>query len=603
MLVPLALSSISALALSILTYHPYQKHLTLHGLKKDPLSRPASSLNLESCEPVYPNKFLGPASAAEPAFCDDVVLHHQTKMAYMSCDPGRLGWDARMGVWEDEEVKEEGQGEAAIWAWDTSVESLPRKLFIKLPLPSDPVQPPKDLLRTFHPSGLAVTYSHPHYSDQGVENPAALVILVANHPKAHEAGVVDVFVHNLDSIGGRNSNIMRWIRRIEGDSLKEEERRLSPFRMEIFDEQHSKSLPRDGRSIEEKVLEGMSREEYASAHVRIPSFLFTSLALPTVRGGETAAGTTRSSSSSSVIDSYLTYAKALMMPTNDLPPQDAFIYHANANVTMNVLSEGSLPSWRGFPPLIKATDGGGKEAGSNSSLATFYASTLSGEESKISEWTQHWVKGIRAGIKEHLVESGSGEGVVGEKKTMISIKTYTPQFVTFWRHKLKRPLWAIGSDRLGRIWAAYQTDTIEALKWIDRMRQERRTRIRGVDSSSSSSQVEQAIRPTSRIDQITYIYKNLNLAAAHPWELTKVKQLKEKGLFLRKEFHQLSIFVSESQEQASRRGTGIERHKGFLPSIVTGIAVDHERGFLIVVGAYEERGIAKCVIPERWAEM
>lgn len=53
-------------------------------------------------------------------FCDDPVIHRNTGMAYMLCDPGRVWWDPLRNTWEEKPGKKQ-EDHASVWAWDLQV--------------------------------------------------------------------------------------------------------------------------------------------------------------------------------------------------------------------------------------------------------------------------------------------------------------------------------------------------------------------------------------------------------------------------------------------------------------------------------------------------
>ncbi len=300
MLVPLIVSSVAAGLLSVTSYFPYKNHLKLHGDALDASSLGSDNyrLNLEHCQPVSTRLPNEPAGPVEPSFCEDIVLDRRTGVAYLSCDPTRLTWDARAGIYEDgsDRLASE-QGTPGIWAWDTNRRNLPRKLFISSPPPEYPIQAPADLQSTFHPLGIAVTPSHPYFAEEADEGeeprpePPANLVLVANKPYADRPGVVDIFVHDLDKVGGKDHTTLRWIKRVQGDELSgmqldwDTHFNVDPFRITVFEEQYSQRMDRhypEPTYVKEdpEHLAGFQDDDpasIASKHIRIPSFFITSL--------------------------------------------------------------------------------------------------------------------------------------------------------------------------------------------------------------------------------------------------------------------------------------------------------------------------------------
>lgn len=487
---------------------------------------------------------------------------------------------------------------------------LPRKMFLSVPPPEAEIQAPADLHETFHPLGIAVTVSNPYFLDTQDDSvaskgePPALLVLVANHPRPHSAGVIDVFVHDLDQFGGKDCNILRWIKRIEGSELESAEEgqevatRINPYRIGVFEEQHSQSMPRayplpshayDASAI----AEGKGEEDRAKSMVRIPSIFIVSLPDPD-------ANNVVKEADSAVVPSYMQFVASLLRPAKSKKitgaPTKLYIHHSSVQQTMPAQMDGALiQSWKGFPPLLQVWDGNGVRGGSNTSASSLFLSSVDTEHSGVLEWEQHWVRGIPSGIKQHLVSlDGKGE------PSMV-VNTYTPSFVNFFDQKADYPVRALAIDRLGRFWTAGNRDTLAAEAWIESQRNEARRR---TGSSLYQKQDAYPARPEVLIDQTTFLFRHMGRVAAHPWEFSKLAGLKKKGIFLRKEYHTFPVFRSapETKDEIEVRSKYDTLARGFLPSVPTGMAVDHEKGIVFVTGAYEDRGVAKCTIPEAWAE-
>lgn len=622
MLVPVIISSVAAGLLSVTSYFPYKNHLKLHG---DALSDTALStdhlLNLENCQPLSTRLPNEPAGPVEPSFCEDVVLDRRTGVAYLSCDPTRLTWDPRVGIYEDGSEKLAAEyGTPGIWAWDTNRRSLARKLYISSPPAEYPIQPPADLLSSFHPLGIAVTASHPYFvqeSDEGAEpkpEPPANLVIVANKPYADRPGVIDIFVHDLDKVGGKDHTTLRWLKRVEGEDLNgvhvdfDTNFSIEPFRIAIFAEQYSETFDRDypdPTHVKENpdILAGFKHDDIASVaagSIRIPSFFVTSLP---DRSSHPAPPSSVFSAVWQPVASYLSSQYSL---TSDTLTRKVFLHHSSINKTLSVRLDGSDPDqWEGFPPLIQAWDGGGKKAGSNSSATALFIPSLTADQSKLQEWEQHWVRGIGGGIRDHRVHVNetTTDGLVN---TIVRLyKTYTPSFVNFFAVEHESPIRALVVDEHGRSWTASNPNTRSVERWLASQRDERRRRL-GLPTSSPAalSSSERPPRPAGKIDQTTYVFRHFGSVVAHPWETEKLKLKKSKGVWLRKEFHTFNVFKSPAETKAQIEGRSDDelKQRGFLPTVPTGLAVDIKKKLLYVTGAYEERGIAVCKLPADWIE-
>ncbi|EST07243.1 hypothetical protein PSEUBRA_003417 [Kalmanozyma brasiliensis GHG001] len=623
MLVPLLVSSIAAGLLSVTTYFPYKNHLKLHG---DTLDKAALSsnhlLNIENCYPISTRLPHEPAASVEPQFCEDVVLDQRSGMAYLSCDPTRLTWDARAGIYEDGSDKLASEyGTPAIWAWDTHKRGLARKLYISLPPPEYPIQPPADLRSTFHPLGIAVTASHPYFVeevDEGVEPrppPPANLVIVANKPYADRPGVVDIFVHDLDKIGRKDHATLRWLKRVEGEALTgthvdmDTPFKVDPFRIAVFEEQYSQPFDRDypePQHVRDNPdhLAGFHDDDVAGKalrSIRIPSFFVTSL--PDRSGSSVAKG--RSSLFSAVWQPVASLLSSHYSLSSDPTTRKVFLHHSSINKTLSVRLDGTDPEqWEGFPPLLQTWNGGGKAAGANSSATALYIPSLGADSAKVQEWEQHWVRGIAGGIRDHNVLHKSTTSD-GQPNNLLRIyKTYTPSFVQFFAAEHEMPVRAMVVDPHGRTWTAGNPSTRAVEDWLAFQRDERRRRLGLPVSSGTLSSSDRPPRPAGRIDQTTYVFRHFGSVVAHPWESDKLKLKKQKGVFLRKEFHTFNVFKSpqETKAESESRSEEEERKRGFLPTVPTGLAVDIKRKLLYVAGAYEERGVAICKLPEDWIE-
>lgn len=627
MLIPILISSVAAGLLSVTSYFPYKSHLELHG---DALDATALStnhlLNLEHCQPVSTRLPNEPAGPVEPSFCEDIVLDRLTGMAYLSCDPTRLTWDARAGIYEDGGDKLASEyGTPGIWAWDTNRRSLARKLYLSTPPPEYPLQAPADLLSTFHPLGIAVTASNPYFIqevDQGAEPrpaPPANLVLVANKPYADRPGVVDIFVHDLDKVGGKDHATLRWIKRVEGQDLTgvhvdlDVPFKVDPFRIAVLAEQYSQPIARDypePQHVKENPdhLAGFQDDDIASKaarSIRIPSFFVTSLPDRSSQQTSATSLTQRSSLFTAMWQPVASYLLPQYSLASEPLARKVFLHHSSINKTLSVRLDGNDPDqWEGFPPLIQAWDGGGKQAGSNSSATVIYIPSLSADSAKVQEWEQHWVRGIAGGIRDHRILDTQLTPDGKPNNILRVYKTYTPSFVQFFAVEHETPVRALVVDEHGRSWTAGNPNTRSVENWLAAQRDERRRRLNLPTSGPALSSSDRPSRPAAKIDQTTYVYRHFGSVVAHPWEKAKLKLKKEKGVFLRKEFHTFNVFKSPAETKAEIEGRSEDelRKRGFLPTVPTGLAVDLGRKLLYVTGAYEERGIAVCAMPADWVE-
>lgn len=626
MLVPVIISSVAVGLLSVTSYFPYKNHLKLHGDALDSTALgPNHQLHLDHCQPLstrLPNEAAGPT---EPSFCEDVVLDRRTGVAYLSCDPTRLTWDARAGIFEDDSDKLASEhGTAGIWAWDTNRRNLPRKLYISSPPPHYPLQAPADLQSTFHPLGIAVTASNPYYVEEPDEGedpkpePPANLVIVANKPYADKPGVVDIFVHDLDKVGGKDNTVLRWVKRVEGENLVgrqldwDTEYNVDPFRIAIFEEQYSERFDRDypdPKHVKEDPdhLAGFQDDDVAglaSKQIRIPSFFITSL--PDRRTKSASKGVTeRSSLYGALWHPIAAVFSSHYSRTADSVTRRIFLHHSSVNKTLTVRLDGSEPDqWEGFPPLIQAWDGGGKKTASNSSATAIFTPTLTSKDAKVQEWEQHWVRGIAGGIHDHRITVTETLPDGRPNNILRLYRTYTPSYINFFAMEHETPVRALVVDEHGRTWTAVNPNTRSVEAWISSQRDERRHRLGLATNSVALSSSERPPRPAGKIDQTTYVFRHFGSVMAHPWETEKLRLKKEKGVWLRKEFHTFNVFKSPAETKAELEARSDEelKQRGFLPTVPTGLAIDIKRKILYVAGAYEERGIAICRLPEDYVE-
>lgn len=135
---------------------------------------------------------------------------------------------------------------------------------------------------------------------------------------------------------------------------------------------------------------------------------------------------------------------------------------------------------------------------------------------------------------------------------------------------------------MGRIWLAQSLDSSAVLeRWIEWLR--------------LGKQGEAPARPRGRVDFITHLFR-LGPAVAHSWELERLKYARQRGIFLPKEYYVYTAFSSDVAEKQL-----VEKGQRWTPSLVTGVAVDHERRKVVLVSKYDERGVAMCEKPH-WIE-
>lgn len=373
--------------------------------------------------------------------------------------------------------------------------------------------------------------------------------------------MVDVLVHDLSGTGGRASNVARHHTRIEGSALGESGT-ANPYRLSIFAEQYSPPIA---------AHEGPDRK------LRVPSFFHTSVP---ARESPDVPVQGKSLSPLAHIRTFLSPAARARVS----------LFLARGNVSKEVI--WGVSSWPGFAPVAKAWDGGGNRAGANSSAHTMIVLGVGGGDASVQEWDQHWVR-VEDGVEDVDDPYADQSASVGVKS---KLRLYTPSFINFFGKTLDYPATSLDVDALGRFWTAGSGDTAAVDAWVAYLREA------GGQSRSGSD----AIRPGSRVEQTTFVHR-AGPSVAHPWELERLARVRARGMFLPKEHLGLPIFSapstrgSEPFKPLSNNAKGEEM--GFLPTAPTGIAVDHARGIVLVVGAYEERGVAMCAMPEGWAEM
>ncbi|CAD6944317.1 unnamed protein product [Tilletia caries] len=546
----------------------------------------------------------------ELAHCDDIALHKPSGNAYFACDDTRLWRDPLRLLWDEPP----GQGQGA-----------------------------------FHPAGLTVTTANT--SQYNSSKPDALLLLVSNHPVPSQPGVVDVLVHNLTTTA--TSDVLRHHRRLDAshfhanwrgssDKIAKEDGRdsriedreagpqLSPWRLSVFLEQQSPPLPADNSKTDH------------SLSLTIPSFLFSSApSLPSSSNtNQTALHDASSAFTHLALPTISEYLTEVFLPSHSTrahiralkPPAHIYTYLANGAVsvpaadgtlslpTTGVASSPSSLALPGYPPIPRAWDGGGLTGGRNHSAAVVFVLANQGTKSLLVEYEQHWVRPVgallRFFIEQPLYSAAKrlwwgGDGAVSVWKGREVAGVYTPQYVTFVSQGFGGVQGAFAHDSLGRFWTVGAEGGMEAARsWLRHLYAVLSSRQKGEG---------RATRPGTRITQVTHLYRH-GPSVAHPWELDRLKRPREEGMFLPKEFYPTPIFRTSPSSDAVGQweplviqpaGNGstekgpvrrVAKQLGFLPTLPTGLEVDHERGWVLVSSVWDERGAARCEIPKGWAE-
>ena len=87
-----------------------------------------------------------------------------------------------------------------------------------------------------------------------------------------------------------------------------------------------------------------------------------------------------------------------------------------------------------------------------------------------------------------------------------------------------------------------------------------------------------------------------------------MKLVRDRGVFIPKEYITTNVFRAQVRKAGDewKPTTLSEDGKtqfGFLPTLPTGIAIDRVGASVYITSAYDERGIAKCRVPQDWAEL
>jgi hypothetical protein len=151
------------------------------------------------------------------------------------------------------------------------------------------------------------------------------------------------------------------------------------------------------------------------------------------------------------------------------------------------------------------------------------------------------------------------------------VRSYTPAYVSLHAQPLARVPSALASDAYGRLWLAESLDAGAVL----------------ADWAAWLAHGEGAPppRPRGRVSQVTHVHRVAG-AVLHPWQLARLGELRRRGLWLPKE-----TFVRPAW------AAGDESADAWQPSVVTGVAVDVQRAQVLLVSAWDERGVALCPMP------
>ncbi|KAK0538460.1 hypothetical protein OC835_001441 [Tilletia horrida] len=629
----LGVSALSALLLGVATIYPYYQYKAFH-YPASPITTDASP-GPQNPPPLHPHLC---EYIPELAHCDDIAVHKSSGHAYFTCDDTRLWRDPLRLRWA--ESVPAGRKGGSIWHLDLNDPfSLPIKLEIQ--------QAPEDSSASFHPAGITVTTANS--TQHNASSPDAILLLVSNYPQPHQPGVVDVLVHEPK----RSSTALRHHRRLDashfhanwrgstpsvsGRDSRLEQRtsgaQLSPWRLSVLLEQYSPPLGPD--------VPGSAPD------LAIPSFFFSSapVAPPHANLSALEAAATAEPFMHLVQPRMLDYVKDVLLPSHASrahvsalkPPAHIYNYIANGAVTVPA-SDGSVAvasasfgsnsagasALAGFPPIPRAWDGGGERAGRNSSAASLFVLGSAGSKSSVAEHEQHWVRSIPS-VMRVFVQSAAysaakrlhfgGDVAVAKWGLEDVVAVYTPQYVTFTQQAFGHIQTALANDVLGRYWVAGPEGGFEqARRWLNHLY--------AVSSGlAPPSQEGRVQRPVTAIHQVTHLYRH-GPSVAHPWELERLKGPRDQGMFLPKEFYTTPIFRSRvanayTSDQVGANafeplsiqpapvssGPGrVAKQLGFLPTLPTGLEVDHERGWVLVSSVWDERGSARCEIPKNWAE-
>ncbi|CAO1625425.1 unnamed protein product [Sympodiomycopsis kandeliae] len=473
---------------SILLYLPWQKHLSLFHPATSP-----SDLNLESCSPI-PNL----------EHCAEPLVVKEISRAYFVCDDSRPWWDPVRFKWQK---IPEGRKGGSIWTWDLN-DGEPYQL---------------DLLshreERFHPLSISAAVEKSGTINEHV------VLLVSNHPYAGKPGVVDVFKHVT-----QEKKVVHY-ERVQDTALAGQ----SPYKVVAVPEQW-------GESQSSGLIEGEDT-------IRIPSFLFSPLALPSEQYNYTAQTTP---------PSITTYLRSLFWPSIRSPENKIHLHLSSAYTSKKLFSPASTSLTH--PITFTTWNGGGS---SNTTLNSIYTSSVGAKTAIIEEWDQHWVRGQLYGTEKHL-----------NKKTWKEVLIRWPDFVTFWNVPQQSLTTGVDVDSLGRLWTVSTSS--------HGMTEQR------IEDLANGLPSDQLTRTGGTIHQMTYLHR-LGISIAHPWEVSRLASAKKRGIWLPKEFYSTLVYRSSSKQ-------------GPMPNAPTGIAVDEDRQRVIVTSSWDHK-VAACKWKEGWVEM
>lgn len=413
----------------------------------------------------------------------------------------------------------------------------------------------------FHPVSISVA------SPRSQEDSTAFnILIVSNHPKAKEAGVVDILRHEF------NSSDARLYERVDGIGLSQQ----SPSQVIAVAEQWSEPVPPE------------HDEQNGGPPMALPSFIFSAFAQ---RCAETSPSDKDCNAiallaNPPTITQYLVDVLWHRMRRPSAPRQ-VYLHLAASHISRPLVSAVStLPS---HPALVEAWDGGGTLGGSNSSILQVYVASLGPQMAIVEQWDQHWVQGPTFGAE-----------VAENRRTLKEALVKWPSFVTFWNKAFDLPLRGVTRDAYGRLWTVGAVDEGRAEALVQSLRRSPSTTDTGIDA------VDPAIDAGAVIHQTTYIHR-VGPAMAHPWELERLGKARKRGLWLPKEWFTSQVYrrgVAPSSKQAGAEGSSSSQakpRKGFLPQAPTGIAVDLDRKRVFVTSSWDQ-GVAVCAFKEGFVE-
>ncbi|PWN41058.1 hypothetical protein IE81DRAFT_324975 [Ceraceosorus guamensis] len=528
MLLPTITSAVCFALLSVALYHPYTQHLALHHTHH---VAPSFPTNKPKCD-------LQP----EPRHCIDVVVHQSSRLAYLICDA-----DQGTGRWSPAESRWEHQEGGSVWYWDyTKSGAKPTRLHLHDDSRKD---------TGFHP--VAIALADPHPADlANLHDPETTVLLVSNRDEKLENSGVGIYVHE------RASASLRLHSRIDAQHLASRSQgaaySATPNRLLTAATQWSPAL-------EPNVSQGA---DPAAGALRLPSFFF----LP----GKPAGVSSLQSSDLSSKPSFFKFAQSFFMdgPLNRGHSADIHFFAARTRTVDQVTSQPSAWHQGSAAPLLAGWDGGGESMARNSTNPHIYVASAGSGTSGVTEWEEHWVRGIEAGIRE------SADPYVPAADKEKKVNRYVPSYVTLFEHRPTLPPTALSADRLGRLYLGESLDPPVVLRrWTSWLRSSQR------DALASAPP-----RPRGQVSQVTFIHRWSSLTA-HPWDTGRLSDARKKGIFLPKKYFSLPLFASDNSEH----------QRAWSPTPPTGVAVDQDLAKVIITSTWDERGVAICDLPS-WAE-